>query len=81
MGIRSENAQALWSWKGEAEWADTKAGIKYNKATLQKIFNKANSAKGVSLEVLKQAEIVLGNLIRDEEYLKKIREIRDEAQK
>ena len=50
--------------------------IKYNKASLQRIFNKANSSKGVNLATLKQAKLLITKLVHDEEYMLRVKAIR-----
>jgi hypothetical protein len=80
MELSIKDAKIIWAYgEGKQEWEDLKAGIKYNKASLQRIFNKANSSKGVNLATLKQAKLLITKLVHDEEYMLRVRAIRKKA--
>ena len=79
MKISKENAQALWEWKGDEEFSETKERISNAKKTIQKLANKCQSGKGDTLKQLEAINVLSSNLIQQMHYLMKIKGIKDIA--
>jgi len=77
--ISNENAKALWEWKGDEEFSETRERIFNAKKTIQKLANKCQSGKGDTLKQLEAINILSGDLVIQIRYLKEIRGIKDIA--
>jgi hypothetical protein len=77
--ISNENAKALWEWKGDEEFSETRERIFSAKKTIQKLANKCQSGKGDTLKQLEAINILSGDLIQQVRYLKDIHSIKDIA--
>ena len=77
--LSSDNAKALWEWKGDKEYFETKQAIVDDRKRLQKFANRAASRKRASLKELEACKLFLTNLIANEKYFEQIKEIRAKA--
>jgi hypothetical protein len=77
--MNKQNAKALWEWKGDEEFSETKERIFNAKKTIQKLANKCQSGKGDTLQQLEAINILSGDLIQQVRYLKDIHSIKDIA--
>lgn len=77
--ISKDNAKALWDWKGDEEFSETRERIFKAKKSLQKLANKCQSGKGDTLKQLEAINILSGDLVIQIKYLKEIRGIKDIA--
>jgi hypothetical protein len=77
--ISKENAQALWDWKGDKEFSETRERILNTKKKIQRLANKCQSGKGDTLKQLEAINVLSGDLAIEIRYLKEIRGIKDIA--
>ena len=77
--ISKDNAKALWEWKGDEEFSETRKRIFQAKKKIQKLANKCQSGKGDTLKQLEAINVLSGDLIVQIRYLSKIRGIKDIA--
>ena len=79
LNLSSDNAKTLWEWKGDKEFFETKQAILDDRKRLQKFANRVASRKRASIKELEACKLFLTNLIENEKYFQRIKEIRDRA--
>lgn len=79
MNIDKINANILWGWKGEKEYQETKQAIANDRKRLQKFANRVASRKRASVKELEACKLFLTNLIENEKYFQKIKEIKSRS--
>ena len=75
INLSSDNAKALWEWKGESEFNEVKQAILADRKKIQKFANRAASGKG-NINDLKQLQLALLCLIDNEEHFLRVKAVK-----
>lgn len=80
INLSSDNAKALWEWKGQKEFDEVKQAIIADRKKVQKWANRAASGK-LNISQLKSLNLAVLCLIDNEEHFARVKQVKRIAQK